>query len=260
VSTSSPTSVVLSAAYPPGRHLESFVVKGVTRRAVVVVPNALSKPAPLVFVYHGHGGSGANIERRFDIEGLWPAAIVVYPYGLVGHAGKTDPTGVKTGWQTAAGESGDRDLAFYDVLLATMKSKLRVDATRVYAMGHSNGSGFVSLLLNQRGAGIAATANLSGQPSAHFLATDPTRSMFMSMGMTDPIIPYANQKRAIPIAERKLGIDPSTAKVHGDLRTETGPHNLELDVYVYPGGHTPPAEVPKLVVQFFQRHALGAGA
>ena len=166
---------------------------------------------------------------------------------------------MKSGWQTAVGESGDRDLAFYDTMLAALKSKLPVDASRVYAMGHSNGSAFVSLLLNQRGAGIAATANLSGQPSARFLASDPTRSMFMAMGMTDPIVPYANQKRAIPIAERKLGVDPESAKVNGDLRIETGPHNLELDVYVYPGGHTPPAEVPKLVVQFFQRHTLGQG-
>jgi polyhydroxybutyrate depolymerase len=256
----SSSSVVPSAAYPAGRHLESFVVNGVTRRAVVVVPDALSKPAPLVFVFHGHGGTGANIERRFDIEGLWPAAIVVYPYGLVGHAGKTDPEGVKSGWQTVVGESGDRDLAFYDVMLAALKSKLPVDANRIYAMGHSNGSAFVSLLLNQRGSGIAATANLSGQPSARLFASDPTRSMFMAMGMTDPIVPYANQKRAIPIAERKLGVDPNSAKVSGDLRIETGPHNLELDVYVYPGGHTPPAEVPKLVVQFFQRHTLAPGA
>ena len=68
-------------------------MNGVTRRAVVVVPAALSKPAPLVFVFHGHGGTGANIERRFDIEGLWPAAIVVYPYGLVGPHGQDRPHG-----------------------------------------------------------------------------------------------------------------------------------------------------------------------
>jgi polyhydroxybutyrate depolymerase len=253
------TSAVVAAAYAPGRHEVSFDVNGVKRLAVVVVPTAVSKPLPLVFVFHGHGGTGANIERRFDIEGLWPAAIVVYPYGLVGHAGKTDPKGVKSGWQTELGESGDRDLAFYDAMLATLQSKLPVDTRRVYAMGHSNGSGFVSLLLNQRGSGIAATANLSGQPSARLLAGDPNRSMFMAMGITDPIVPYANQKRAIPLAEHKLGVDPRSATVKGFLRSETGPDNVELDVYIYPGGHTPPAEVPKLVVQFFQRHTLGAG-
>jgi polyhydroxybutyrate depolymerase len=256
---SSPTTGGAGAAYAPGRHVLSFDVNGVKRVAVVVVPTSASKPAPLVFVFHGHGGTGANIERRFDIERLWPAAIVAYPYGLVGHAGKTDPQGVKSGWQTALGESGDRDLAFYDALLASLKSKLLVDTRRVYAMGHSNGSGFVSLLLNQRGSGIAATANLSSQPSARLLAGDPTRSMFMAMGISDPIVPYANQKRAIPLAERKLRVDAQRATLKGFLRSEPARHGLELDVYIYPGGHNPPAEVPKLVVQFFQRHALGAG-
>jgi polyhydroxybutyrate depolymerase len=231
----------------------------VKRTAVVVVPAAASQPAPLVFVFHGHGGTGANIERRFDIEGLWPSAIVVYPNGVVGHAGKTDPQGVKSGWQTAVGEGGDRDLAFYDVVLASLRAHLRVDPRRVYAMGHSNGSAFVALLLNQRAARIAATANLSSQPSARLLASDPTRSLFIAMGVTDPIVPYANQKRAIPIAERKLGIDPQSSTTRGLLRTETGPHDIELDVYIYPGGHNPPAEVPELVVQFFRRHTLGAG-
>lgn len=181
------------------------------------------------------------------------------PYGLVGHKGKTDPQGVKTGWQTRAGESGDADLAFYDAMLAALRARLPVDPNRIFVMGHSNGSGFVSLLLNARGSAIAATANLSGQPSARDLATDPVRSMFMAMGKTDPIVPYANQKRAIPIAEKKLGIDPAGAKTEGDLRTETGPGGLELDTYVYPGGHEPPAAVPGLVVAFFRRHTLAQG-
>jgi polyhydroxybutyrate depolymerase len=261
-STSTPTTaaaVASAKALSPGRHVESFVVKGVKRTAVVVVPKASSTPAPVVFVFHGHGGTGANIERRFDIEGLWPQAVVVYPDGLVGHAGKTDPAGVKRGWQTTVGESGDRDLALYDAMLASLRSRLSVDGNRIYAMGHSNGSGFVSLLLNQRGSAIAATANLSSQPSARLLATDPVRSMFMAMGMTDPIVPYANQKKAIPLAEKKLGANPATAKVAGNLRSEAGRGHLELETYIYPGGHEPPAIVPRLVVDFFRRHTLASG-
>jgi polyhydroxybutyrate depolymerase len=252
------TSKTGSATFAPGRHVSTFTVAGVTRTAIVVVPAAVAKPAPLVFVFHGHGGTGANIERKFKIETLWPDAIVVYPNGLVGHKGRTDPAGIKTGWQTRAGEAGDRDLAFYDTMLATLRAQLPVDPDRIYVMGHSNGSGFVSLLLNTRGRAIAATANLSGQPSARDLATDPTRSMFMAMGKTDPIVPFANQQRAIPIAEKKLGVDPATARTQGDLRIETGPGGLELDTYIYPGGHEPPAAVPPLIVAFFRRQSLTA--
>ncbi len=259
--SSSTTTTSLSArpGVAPGRDEMTFDVNGVRRTAVVVAPVDSPQPAPLVFVFHGHGGSGARIERKFDIEGLWPDAIVVYPDGLVGHQGRTDPKGVKPGWQTRLGERGDRDLAFYDAMLSTLTSKLSVDSSRVFVMGHSNGSAFVSLLLNQRGDAIAATANLSGQPSARLLDSDPVRPMFMAMGEHDPIVPYANQKKSIPIAERKLGVDPSTATVNGYLRAERGPGDLELDTYIYPGGHAPPPEVPGLVVTFFKRHALSAG-
>ena len=100
---SATTTASASRDYAPGRHVESYQVRGVRahgggRRS----RTRCRSPVPLVFVFHGHGGSGANIERRFDIEGLWPDAIVVYPDGLVGHKGVTDPAGVETGWQTHA--------------------------------------------------------------------------------------------------------------------------------------------------------------
>jgi hypothetical protein len=44
--------------------------------------------------------------------------------------------------------------------------------------------------------------------------------------------------------------------VTGYLTSETGPDNLELETYVHPAGHEIPAEVPKLIVEFFQRHPL----
>jgi polyhydroxybutyrate depolymerase len=255
-STSAPAA---SAAFAPGRHDESFDVGGTTRSAVVVVPENTSQPAPVVFVFHGHGGTGASMARRSNIEGLWPDAIVVYPDGLVGHKGKTDPEGIKPGWQTQLGETEDRDLAFYDTMLATLRSELPVDSDRVYLMGHSNGSAFGSLLLNQRGDAIAATANLSSQPSARLLASDPARSMFMAMGTGDAVVPYRNQKRSIPLAEQKLGVEPNRATVNGYLRSAPGRGGLELETYVYPGGHAVPPEVPQLVVEFFRRHTLSGG-
>ena len=258
-SSSAPTITTPDPDFTPGRHEASFDVGGVTRTAVLVVPTDLSHPAPLVFAFHGHGGSGANFDRKIDIDGLWPDAIVIYPDGLPGHKGITDPDGDLPGWQVAPGGEGDRDLAFYDTMLAALRAKLPVDGDRIYVMGHSNGSAFTSLLLNQRGDAIAATANMSSQPGALLLASDPVRSMFMSMGMTDPIVPFAQQQRSIPLAEQKLGVDPATAVVDGYLRSEHGPGNVELDTYVHPAGHEVPAEVPKLVVAFFQRHTLSGG-
>jgi len=264
-SSSAPPSTATTATsasggtYAPGRNDAAFDVAGITRTGVIVIPGASSRPAPLVFAFHGHGGKGTGMERRSNIEGLWPDAIVVYPDGLVGHKGKTDPEGVRTGWQTQLGEDGDRDLAFYDTMLAALRSQLSIDSDRVYVMGHSNGSVFASLLLNQRGDAIAATANLSAQPPARLLASDPSRSMFMAMGTNDAVVPYDTQKRSVPLAEQKLGVDPNRATVTGYLRAEPGRRGLELQTYVYPGGHAPPPEVPKLVVDFFRRHTLSGG-
>jgi polyhydroxybutyrate depolymerase len=241
-----------------GSQTISVDVKGTTRTALLVVPADLSHPAPLVLAFHGHGGTGRNFDKKMNVEGLWPQAIVVYPDGVVGHKGRTDPEGKETGWQNAPGENGDSDLAFYDALLASLRAKLPVDRDRIYLMGHSNGSGFVSLLLNERGGPIAATANSSGQPG-RYLDTDPVRSMFMSMGQSDPIVPYANQRKSVPLAEAKIGADPSTATVDGYLRTEKGRGHLELAVYDYPGGHEPPTGLPPLIVAFFQRHTLSGG-
>jgi hypothetical protein len=83
--------------------------------------------------------------------------------------------------------------------------------------------------------------------------------MFMAMGERDPIVPYENQRRSIPVAERKLGVDTAHATVDGYLRSERAPGNIELETYVYPGGHEPPPAVPGLVVDFFRRHSLADG-
>ncbi|MGZ4716594.1 MAG: alpha/beta hydrolase family esterase [Acidimicrobiales bacterium] len=253
-----PTGSVSTGTYSSGSHAVSWDVDGVTRTGMLVIPSGLSGPAPLVVAYHGHGGRGSSFQRKVDVEGLWPQAIVVYPDGLVGHKGRTDPEGVETGWQQLANDEGGRDLRFYDVMMADLRSQLPIDPQRIFVMGHSNGSAFTSLLLNTRGDQIAATANLSAQ-AGHFLDTDPVRSMFMSMGEQDPIVPYDNQKLSIPLAEAKLGVDPGSATVDGYLRIETGPGNLELDTYVHPDGHEVPDAVPPLVVAFFQRHSLADG-
>src|SRR5262249_30177725 len=77
----------------------------------------------------------------FRVHTLWPEAVVVYPQGLPTPGGR-DPEGKQPGWQHAAGDQGDRDLKFFDAMLATIKEKYHVDESRAYSMGHSNGGGF----------------------------------------------------------------------------------------------------------------------
>ena len=261
--TARTTTTVTTTARPaqlgPGQHRLRIDVDGTARTAIVVVPSTGAAPHPTVFALHGHGGSGAGIQRSLDVEHAWPGAVVVYPDGLVGHKGITDPDGRLPGWQSVVGEAGDRDLAFFDALLARLRAQLDLDDQRLYVVGHSNGSQMASLLLNQRGAEIAATANISAVPAPAIVNSDPIRSMFVSMGMSDPIVPYDRQKLVLPLIERHLGVDAATAATDGYLRRMEAPGDIELDTYIHPGGHAPPAGISAHIVEFFQRHTLGDG-
>src|SRR5437868_14487597 len=73
----------------------SFTVDGVERTALVYVPtNSTNVSTPVVFVFHGHGGSAEMAERSFGIEKEWPEAISVYMQGLPTPGQLTDPDGL----------------------------------------------------------------------------------------------------------------------------------------------------------------------
>ena len=58
-------------------------VDGVTREALVYVPaTAKTHPCPVVFAFHGHGGTMRNAANKFACHKFWPEAIVVYMQGL----------------------------------------------------------------------------------------------------------------------------------------------------------------------------------
>lgn len=112
-------------------------VGGVKRELLAYTPESPAK-APIVFVFHGHGGTGRSMARRLALHQLWPEAVVLYPQGLP-TAGKFDPEGNKAGWQKGAGAEGDRDLKFFDAMLAELQQRKLGEPAKVFVTGHSNG-------------------------------------------------------------------------------------------------------------------------
>ncbi|MBI3875961.1 MAG: prolyl oligopeptidase family serine peptidase [Verrucomicrobia bacterium] len=144
---------------PEGFRRVEFKVDGVAREALIYVPTAAKeKPAPVVFVFHGHGGNSRNAMRSFPMNKEWPEAISVYMQGLNTPGRLTDPEGLKPGWQHSLGNQGDRDLKFFDAVLARLKQDFNVDGKRIYSTGHSNGGAFTYLLWAARGDVFAAVA------------------------------------------------------------------------------------------------------
>src|SRR5205814_9978801 len=82
-----------------------WTIDGVKREALIYVPsNATATAAPLVFVFHGHGGKMQGAARSMPFHEVWPEAIVVFPQGLKTPGRLTDPEGKLPGWQQAAAD------------------------------------------------------------------------------------------------------------------------------------------------------------
>jgi len=247
----------LRAADLPVRR--QWALDGVEREALVYVPpQARASPTPILFAFHGHGGSMQNAARMFSFHTRWPEAIVVYPQGLNTPGRLTDPEGRKPGWQSAAGDQGDRDLKFFDAILARLQQDYRVDPKRLYATGHSNGGGFTYLLWATRGDRLAALA-----PSAAVLVRDfsklrPKPVMHVA-GEHDALVKYEWQQRMIE-ALRKLNQCSDGQPWDGEKGCTLHPSKIGAPVvtFIHRGTHAYPPAAPAIIVKFFKQHALSS--
>ena len=232
-----------------------LTVDGVVREALVAIPEkAKTEPCPLVFGFHGHGGNMNNAARMYHIHTLWPEAIVVYPQGLNTKGQLTDPEGKKPGWQGAAGAEGDRDLKFFDALLASLETKCKVDAKRIYSTGHSNGGGFTYLLWAERGDKFAAFAPSAAARRA--IGGLKPKPMIHIAGENDPLVKFEWQKLTME-AVRKSNQCGEGTSWEGTTGCTLYPSKIGADVvtFIHPGTHGYATEAPALIVKFFKQHA-----
>lgn len=172
--------------------LRTWNVDGATREALVYVPDlAKTNATPIVFAFHGHGGTAERVARAWDYQQLWPQAIVVYMQGLNTPGQLTDPEGDRAGWQAKVGDQNDRDLKFFDTVLASLEKEYHVDKNRIYATGHSNGGGFTYLLWQARPNVFAAFAP-SAAVSRPLVVDNPgfvPKPVFVIAGEKDTVLP-----------------------------------------------------------------------
>ena len=232
-----------------------FQVDGVRREATICVPaSAKATNIPVVFVFHGHGGNMRQAARSFAIERQWPEAIVVYMQGLNTPGRLTDPEGKRTGWQSAAGEQGDRDLKFFDVVLTRLKRDYQVDAKRVYSTGHSNGGGFTYLLWAERGdvfAAVAPSAAVARYPNR--LKSKPAMHL---AGEKDTLVKFAWQKAMMEAVRKVNGCEAEGEPWNVLCTLYPSKGGTPLVTFIHPGGHEFSREAPALIVKFFQEHSL----
>ena len=230
-----------------------FVVAGAARTALVYLPpTAGTNVLPVVFVFHGHGGSARQAARGFEIERHWPEAIVVYMQGLPTAGQLTDPQGKLSGWQAALGDQGDRDLKFFDAVLARLKRENRVDTKRIYCTGHSNGGGFTYLLWRARGEVLAAVApSAAAAKYANQLTPKPALHL---AGENDPLVKFAWQQLTMTAVRKVNGCAAAGEPWAKQCTLYPSTLGTPLVTFIYPGGHQFNPAAPELIVKFFKEH------
>jgi polyhydroxybutyrate depolymerase len=231
-----------------------WTVDGVTREALMAAP-AVAKisPTPVVFAFHGHGGTMRNAARQFGYHALWPEAIVVYMQGLNTPGRLTDPEGKRPGWQHGSGEQNDRDLRFFDAVLASLKSENKIDERRIYSTGHSNGGGFTYLLWAARPDVFAAVAPSSAAAARAMNDLKPKPVLHVA-GEKDPLVKYEWQKRTMDSLRKLNGCDESGTAWDKWCTLYPSKAGTPVVTFIHPGDHAFSREAPPVIVKFFKEH------
>ena len=221
-------------------------IDGVDRVAYVCAPSKLenTKP-PIIFMFHGHGGSAQHCMQHFYMEKRWPQAVVVYCDGLP----VTTAVGDGQGWVLDA-NANNRDIKFFDALLPKVLNKYHGDPKKVFAWGFSNGGMFIYTLWSMRAnefAGFCASGAAILNDDVHLKIAKPA---FITISGNDQIVPPTYQEQALGEAEKA-----NRTNKQGSVYVDQGmlfKGSKPIVVWRYNGGHEFPFEGFPQLIQFFQ--------
>ena len=222
----------------------TWTVDGEKRAALVFAPPPPTfgaKKQPVVFAFHGYGGTMLNFSQKVHIHTIWKEAVVVYPQGLTGRPVPKDTQGLRPGWQLEANQTdgtvGNKDLHFFDAMLSTMKQKFSVDDKQIYSTGFSNGAIFSYLLWAERSSDLAAIAVCSGTLWGSGQLTQ-ARAILAVAGKAEPT--FNNQQDSIELA-RTANNATGVGQPCGPICTlYPSTSQTPVKTFIHPGGHEYP--------------------
>jgi poly(3-hydroxybutyrate) depolymerase len=163
-------------------------------------------PYPLIFAFHGATGDYTSFtEGDYDLQSVvGEEAILVYPNGLANEAGLTQ-------W------NNDIDLILFDDLFKELETHFCFDKSRVFAVGHSAGAGFVHTLGCKRGNVLRAIAPVAGSLLDHndcigqvaVMQIHGKNDSTVPLGMIKPSRDYWAAINSCTKSETHDGVDPS---------------------------------------------------
>lgn len=171
---------------------KTITVDKLQRSYNVYAPKSIpaDKKVPLLFVFHGGGGTAERMEKslRFNELADRDNFIVVYPQGI----GNNWNDGRETDVLKAQKEKVD-DLAFIRKLLDAIAKDYKIDEKRIYATGASNGgifSHYIGVNLSDKFAAIAPVIGGIAEPVSRNFKPESPVSVFIIQGTDDKLVPY----------------------------------------------------------------------
>ena len=159
---------------------------GRSRRYLVVMPTHYnpSRPAPMLFGFHGWSDPVSNFQRysRLHQTGAAVEAIRIYPEA------------VNLSWEGApyANVRPGEDVKFMTQIIDEIDNTYNVDRRRIYATGHSNGGGMTAVVachLPHVFAGVASVGGAFYAPVNMGCSNQPI-SILVSHGVGDTMMKY----------------------------------------------------------------------
>lgn len=229
-------------------------INGVARKALVYIPvTAKSVNTPVVFAFHGHGGTMQNIYRTRGFDKLWGEAIFICPQGLNTPGKLVDPEGKQSGWTMGDITSNNRDLQFFDAMLKTLRADYKIDNSRIYATGHSNGGGFAYLLWAARGnefAAFAPTATTALRLMQKFMP----KPVLHLMGEKDPLVKPHLQRATCNGLLKLNECEKEGTELEDNATLYKGKNGNDVLLYIHNGGHEYPKSANTVIIDFFRRN------
>ena len=188
--------------------MQSISHAGVNREYILYVPNSYqaSNNVPLVFNFHGYGGTAEDHMNTADMRPLadMNGAILVYPQGLeLNNIVQSKDEDYSTHWNTGIpGDEGNKsnsdDLGFIETLIDHLTTEYNIDEDRIYTCGFSNGAFFSYALGCHLGSKIAGIGSVAGTMLMEDINNEckPAKpiSMINIHGMRDDVVPYTGNE------------------------------------------------------------------
>lgn len=201
-----PAETDLGLLLQPGKHRMTLRVDDHDRIFIFVTPSGFKpgQPLPLVFFFHGAGGSAHQASHTYGWTQKAETAnfFLVFPEGLPARPAEEAHLLVNPRiWRDGRPRMPTRqidDVHFFEVLLDTLKARLPVDPRRVYVAGFSNGAAMTFTLGGRYSDRIAAIAPVSSQSFSPATSLARPLPVYYLTGTADPLIPYNGGTVTLP--------------------------------------------------------------